>query len=75
MVHEIAAKHSEVKDHVPDVIWSNKFEDTSTEKIREVLGIDFAEVGGRALYIIVFRKLCLITVLSGDEFLHAWCMP
>jgi len=72
MVHEIAAKHPKVKDHVPDVIWSHKFADTSTAKIREALGIDFAEVGGRALYIIVFRKLRPITALSGDEFLRAW---
>jgi hypothetical protein len=71
-VHKIAAEIPDVKDHVPDVIWSHKFEDTSTAKIRKALGIDDAEHGSRALYIIVFRKLRPITELSGDEFLRAW---
>jgi hypothetical protein len=71
-VHKIAAENPEVKDHVPDVIWSRKFEGTSTAKIREALGIDDAQVGSRVLYIIVFRKLRPITQLSGDRFLRAW---
>jgi hypothetical protein len=46
------------------------FEETSTAIIRNALGID--DTGSRVLYIIVFRKLDLITTLSGDEFLLAW---
>lgn len=52
-------------DLVPQV-----FEETSTAIIRNALGID--DTGSRVLYIIVFRKLYLITTLSGDEFLPAW---
>ena len=71
-VYEIAQNERQVKDHVPEMVWAHKFEDTSTAKIRKALGIDDAEVGSRALYIIVFRKLVPITTLSGDDFLRAW---
>jgi len=71
-VHNIATGKAEVKDHISEVIWSNKFEGTSTAKIRKALGIDDAQGGNRVLYIIVFRKLRPITELSGDEFLRAW---
>ena len=70
--HNIAVDHADVKDHVPDVIWSHKFKGTSTANIREALGIDDAAVGSRSLFIIVFRKLRPVTELSGDEFLRAW---
>jgi len=71
-VEKIATETLEVKDHVPEVIWSHKFEGTSTAGIREALGIHNAQLGSRVLYIIVFRKLRPITELSGDEFLRAW---
>ena len=71
-VHNNAIGKAEVKDHIPDVIWSHKFEGTSTAKIRDALGIDDAQGGNRVLCIIVFRKLRPITELSGDEFLRAW---
>jgi hypothetical protein len=71
-VHNIVIGKAEVKDHIPEVIWSHKFEGTSKAKIRNALGIDDAQGGSRALYIIGFRKLRPITELSGDEFLRAW---
>jgi hypothetical protein len=73
-VYEIAKKDEEgkVKRHVPELVWSHKFEDSSTANIRRALGIDDAETGRRVFYIIVFRELLPITKLSGDEFLSAW---
>ena len=71
-VDNIATRKAEVKDHIPEVIWSHKFEGTSTAKIRKALGIDDGQGGNRVLYIIVFRKLRPITELSGDQFLRAW---
>ena len=71
-VHNIAVDHTDVKVHVPSVIWSHKFEGTSTAKIRETLRIDDAAVGSHSLFIIVFRKLRPVTELSGDKFLRAW---
>ena len=72
MMHNIAADHADVKDHVPDVTWSHKFEGTPTAKISEALGIKDATVGSRSLFIIVFRNLRPVTELSGDDFLRAW---
>jgi len=71
-VEKIATEKSEVKDHVPEVIWSHVFEGTSMATIREALGIHNTQLGSRVLYIIVYRKLRPITELSGDEFLRAW---
>jgi hypothetical protein len=73
-VYEIAEKDTEgkVKYHVPEMVWSHKFEETSTANIRTALGLKDAERGKRVLYIIVFKKLDPITGLSGDEFLSAW---
>jgi hypothetical protein len=73
-VYEIAKKDEEgkVKYHVPEFVWSRMFEDTSAANTRRALGIDDAETGRRAFYIIVFRELFPITKLSGDEFLSAW---
>ncbi|KAG1768856.1 hypothetical protein EDD22DRAFT_999864 [Suillus occidentalis] len=73
-VYEIAKKDTEgkVKYHVPEMVWSHKFEETSTAHIRTALGLKDAERGRRVLYIIVFKKLDPITDLSEDEFLSAW---
>jgi len=73
-VYKIADEDEEgkVKHHVPEMVWSHKFEDTSTAGIRRTLGLQDAERGSRVLYIIVFRKLDPITDLSEDEFLSAW---
>ncbi|KAG2355780.1 hypothetical protein BDR07DRAFT_1425211 [Suillus spraguei] len=73
-VYKIAGedKEGKVKYHVPEMVWSHKFEDTSTANIRKALGLKDAERGRRVLYIIVFRKLDPITDLSDKEFLAAW---
>ncbi|KAG0698935.1 hypothetical protein DFH29DRAFT_834252 [Suillus ampliporus] len=71
-VYKIAESEAQVKGHVPEMVWSHKFEGTSTANIRKALGIDDAERGSRVFYIIVFRKLIPITTLSGKEFLSAW---
>ncbi|KAG1768849.1 hypothetical protein EDD22DRAFT_843893 [Suillus occidentalis] len=73
-VYDIAEKDTEgkVKYHVPEMVWSHKFEDTSTAHIRTALGLKDPERGRRVLYIIVFKKLDPITDLSEDEFLSAW---
>jgi hypothetical protein len=74
-VYEIAKKDEEVKvkHHVPELVWSRMFENTSAANIRRALGIDVAETGRRRVFcIIVFRELLPITKLSGDEFLSAW---
>ncbi|KIK35621.1 hypothetical protein CY34DRAFT_95771 [Suillus luteus UH-Slu-Lm8-n1] len=73
-VYEIATKDEEgkVKRHVPELVWSRMFEDTSASNIRRALGIDDAETGRRVFDIIVFRELLPITKLSRDEFLSAW---
>ncbi|KIK35035.1 hypothetical protein CY34DRAFT_96861 [Suillus luteus UH-Slu-Lm8-n1] len=60
-----------VKYHVPEMVWSHKFEDTSTAHIRMALGLKDPEWGRRVLCIIVFKKLDPITDLSEDEFLSA----
>jgi len=71
-VCQIAEKESQVKGHVPEVVWFHKFEETSTAQIRRTLGIPDSEQGSRVLYIIIFRKLSPITTLSKQEFLTAW---
>jgi hypothetical protein len=73
-VYEIAKKDEEgkVDHHVPEMVWSHKFEYTSTANIRSALGIDDAKKGRRVFYMIVFRKLLPITNLNGKEFLKAW---
>ncbi|KIK35988.1 hypothetical protein CY34DRAFT_95210, partial [Suillus luteus UH-Slu-Lm8-n1] len=73
-VYEIAKndKEGKVKLHVPEMVWSHKFEDTSTANIRRALGIDDAKKGRRVFYMIVFRKLDPIMNLNGKEFLKAW---
>ncbi|KAG1741281.1 hypothetical protein EDB19DRAFT_1907976 [Suillus lakei] len=58
------------KGHVLEMAWFHKFEGTSPAKIRMALGMD-AERGGRVSYIIVSRKFCPITNLSGKELLSA----
>jgi hypothetical protein len=71
-VYQIAEKESQVKGHVPEIVWFHKFDDTSTADTRRMLGIPDAGQGSRVLYFIVFRKLSPITTLSGQEFLQAW---
>ncbi|KAG0698153.1 hypothetical protein DFH29DRAFT_1081979 [Suillus ampliporus] len=71
-VYEIAKSEQDMKGHIPEMIWSHKFEGTSMAKIRRALGMDDADQGSRVLYIIVFKKLLPITTLSGVEFLMAW---
>jgi hypothetical protein len=68
-VYEIAEKDTEgkVEYYVPEMVWSHKFEDTSTANIRRTLGHRDAKRGRRVLYIIVFRKLDPITNLSEDN--------
>jgi hypothetical protein len=65
-------ERKQVDSHVPEMVWFHKFEDTSTATIREALNIKDAKRGSRVFYIIVFRKLCPITELSGREFLRTW---
>ncbi|KAG2355781.1 hypothetical protein BDR07DRAFT_1364871 [Suillus spraguei] len=62
---------NDAKD-ITAMVWSHKFEDTSTANIRRALGLKDAERGRRVLYIVVFRKLDPITDLSDKEFLAAW---
>jgi hypothetical protein len=69
-VHGIAQHNGDVNGHVPEMIWSKKFEDTSTAKIRERLGLPTG--GSRVLYMMILRKLKPITELDGDKFLYAW---
>jgi hypothetical protein len=73
-VYEIAKKDEEgsLKHHIPELVWSRMFKDTSAGNIRRALGIDDAESGRRVFHIIVFRELLPITKLSGDELLSAW---
>ena len=53
-VQEIAEKNPDVNGHIPKMVWSHKFDETSTANIRTMLGIDKPGRGSRALYIIVF---------------------
>ncbi|KAH0829145.1 hypothetical protein J3R83DRAFT_2639 [Lanmaoa asiatica] len=69
-VREIAETDPDVKGHVPEMLWFKKFDDTSTEQIRERLGLKTE--GARVLCMIIFRKLRPITELCGDQFLNAW---
>lgn len=70
-VAEIAAKKNSVKGHVPDLLWSHKFVEPTSE-VREQLGIPEPTKGSRVLYILVFRKLQPITKLHGKRFFDVW---
>ncbi|KAG1751618.1 uncharacterized protein EDB91DRAFT_1216918 [Suillus paluster] len=70
-VAEIAEKEEAVKGHVPQLLWSHKFENP-TSTIRKALGVPEAEKGSRVLYILVFRKLLPITALEGEELFNVW---
>ncbi|KIK40210.1 hypothetical protein CY34DRAFT_13867 [Suillus luteus UH-Slu-Lm8-n1] len=48
------------------------FEKCEADMTLQELGPKDTEQGSRVLYIIVFRKLILITTLSSKEFLAAW---
>ncbi|KAG1730177.1 hypothetical protein EDB19DRAFT_1913000 [Suillus lakei] len=59
-VYKIAQADPDVQGHVPELVWSYKFEGTSTSRIRIALGlkdVEQAKQGSRVLYILVFRKL------------------
>ncbi|KAG2741815.1 hypothetical protein P692DRAFT_20840142 [Suillus brevipes Sb2] len=75
-VYGIAKGDDEVQGkvnlHIPEMVWFNKFKDTSTAAIRKVLELKNAERGKRFLHITVSRKLRPITKLSGRTFLSAW---
>jgi hypothetical protein len=71
-VYEIAAsKPDTVKGHVPDLLWSYKF-DEPTSEIRKWLGVEEPTKGSRVLYILVFRRLRPITELHGKDFFDVW---
>ncbi|KAG1744150.1 uncharacterized protein EDB91DRAFT_1080942 [Suillus paluster] len=70
-VAEIAEKEEAVKGHVPQLLWSHKFENP-TSAVRKALGVPEAEKGSRVLYILVFRKLLPITALEGEELFNVW---
>jgi hypothetical protein len=69
-VYEVAAEQDAVKGHVPHLLWHHKFKDP-TSQFREALGVSEPAKGNRVLYILVFRKLKLITELEGTEFFDA----
>ena len=70
-VEEIASSNANVKDHIPDLFWYYKF-DESTSEIRKLLGFPEPKKGSRALYILVFRRLRPITELCGKDFFNVW---
>ncbi|KAH7923181.1 hypothetical protein BV22DRAFT_1036642, partial [Leucogyrophana mollusca] len=70
-VAELAKGNPNIENHVPELLFWYKFEN-STAELRRALGIANPENGSRTLYILVFRKLSPITELSGAEFLSAW---
>ncbi|KAF8423739.1 hypothetical protein L210DRAFT_3569339, partial [Boletus edulis BED1] len=61
-VYEIA-HDQDIKGHVPVMLWYKSFEETSTAKVRQRLGLKTE--GARVLYTIIFRKLRPITELTG----------
>ena len=69
-VYEIAEMEPDVKNHVPVMVFSYSFLDSSTATIRTRLGLPIE--GARILYLIVFRELTQITKLDGVEFLSCW---
>ncbi|KAF8129366.1 hypothetical protein EV363DRAFT_1264501 [Boletus edulis] len=68
-VYEIA-HDQDIKGHVPVMLWYKSFEETSTAKVRQRLGLKTE--GARVLYTIIFRKLRPITELTGRDFLLAF---
>ncbi|KAG2075856.1 hypothetical protein BDR04DRAFT_1068788 [Suillus decipiens] len=70
-VREIAKVHDSVKGHIPELLWHHKFTN-STSAIREALGVPDPTTGSRVLYILVFRKLQVITELHGKELFDVW---
>jgi len=66
LVERIAELHPKnVKGHIPDIVWFHKFDRSSISNITP-------EGSSSVLYIIVFRRLMPITMLSGNAFLRAW---
>ncbi|KAG2072831.1 hypothetical protein BDR04DRAFT_1096036 [Suillus decipiens] len=70
-VREIAKMHDSVKGHIPELLWHHQFTNP-TSAIREALGVPDPTKGSRVLYILVFRKLELITELHGKELFDVW---
>ncbi|KAF8447670.1 hypothetical protein L210DRAFT_738630 [Boletus edulis BED1] len=69
-VYVIAETEPDVKNHVPDMLFSHKFPNSSTAAVRERLNL--STKGSRVHYCIVFRRLERITTLYGDQFLTCW---
>jgi len=69
-VYEIAETEPDVRNHVPAMVFSHEFSDSSTDTIRERLGLPVD--GARVLYMIIFQELMPITKLVGDPFLSCW---
>lgn len=69
-VSEIAHGANDVEGHVPEMMFSHVFADSSTKRIRSRLDIPIE--GSRILYMIIFRKLQQIISLVGNDFLRTW---
>ncbi|KAG2361983.1 hypothetical protein BDR07DRAFT_1408250, partial [Suillus spraguei] len=70
-VKEIAKVHDSVRGHIPELLWHHTFTNP-TSAIREALGVPDPTTGSRVLYILVFRKLQIITELHGKELFDVW---
>lgn len=68
--HQIAKHNDSVNGHIPDLVYSNDFDDYSTKKIRVALGIEPKR--HRLLRVMLFRRLYPITDLTGDRFWKAF---
>jgi hypothetical protein len=68
--HQIAKWDDHVNGHIPDMICSHDFNEYSTKRIREALGI--ASEGHLVLRVLLFRRLYPITDLTGEEFWKAF---
>ena len=67
---QIAEQNKDVNGHIPDLICSHDFDEYSTKRIREALGI--ATEGHRVLRVMLFRQLYPITDLTGKKFWKAF---
>ena len=79
-VYEIAEKEPDVRNHVPVMVFSHVFSDSSTAITRERLSLP--KEGARVLYMTIFEELMQMTKLAGDPFLECWwhtvkceCLP
>ena len=67
---QIAKENDDVNGHIPDLICSRDFNECSTKRIREAMGIKCEN--HRILRVMLFRRLYPITDLLGDEFWKAF---